>query len=177
MKPTKNSLAFSHQKKLCIIPINSLGSRQLIIEDVIKIPPEKPEVEQINDVLVDIKVEDLNLVYVKDKRCNQLTIKAIVKGNINEKIVYTADLEEQSIHSAYFNHHFQSFVIFDFDLKVKDLCLDNLDFDFYSKYLDTYICIEDITIRKVKQKKFIKYITLLITVNGDINKIVEPLKK
>ena len=66
----------------------------------------------------------------------------------------------------------------DFDIKLNNkIILDNLDFDFYSKNLDTYVCIEDITIKKINPKKFIKNLVVLITVNGDLSEIVERIKK
>lgn len=159
----------------CVIPANTLGTNQFVIEENLKIPEVKPDVEQVNQVLVKPEVTEVKVVGIQDLRCNQLSIKVIIKGLIHEKIIYTACKPDQPVHSAEFTVPFYGYVLLEFDLKLKGVCQcltlpPNLE-----GFLDVLLCVEDVTVDLQSGRKINKYVTLLVMVTGDLDEILDNL--
>lgn len=171
-----NLIQFPDIVNPCIIPGNALGTNQFIIEETLLIPEEKPEVEHVNQVKVNLEITDSKVVFIKDCRCGELALKVIIKGILREKVIYTACTPDQSVHSAEFTRPFYGFVPleFDFDLRGKDSSPCFLG-QTIADLLNIHFCFEDIAIDKVHGRKLIKFTTILVCVSGDLDEIIATI--
>ncbi len=134
---------------------------QVFIPEVLCIPNQKPDVEQITSITscVDIisqrvvktpvfKLEDGTLL--DNNEGTYLTgRKLVIEGILRQKIIYTADVEEQSMHSAHFDVPFSAFIILEEDASL------------VTRYkIET--CIEDIFVCRVSKRQIFKNVTLFI---------------
>ncbi|MGL4913858.1 MAG: DUF3794 domain-containing protein [Romboutsia sp.] len=111
------------EKVLNCFPTNSWT--QFFIPEVVDIPTKKPDVEGIISVHSSIKIISQRVVKtpvvtnkgipdytIANSECTKLTgRKLIIEGILNQKIVYTAAVDEQSVHSAHFSIPFSVFII------------------------------------------------------------------
>ncbi|UWD50445.1 DUF3794 domain-containing protein [Clostridioides difficile] len=108
---------------------------EFFVPEIVDIPSQKPDIEDIVEVhsCVDIisqRVIKTPLVNgytpvgqspiagedISNGECTNLTgRKLIIEGILKQKIIYTAAVDEQSIHSAHFNIPFSVFIIIDKD--------------------------------------------------------------
>lgn len=170
------SLIWTENNGHCVIPNNTLGTNQFVITENLKIPEEKPDVEQVNQVLLRPEVEEIKVVGIHDLRCDQISIKVVVKGVLHEKIIYTACRPDQPVHSAEFTVPFYGNVLLGFDLKRKGMCQcltlpPNLE-----NFLDVVLCVEDVTVDLQTGRKLNEFVTLLVMVTGDIDNLLDNLK-
>lgn len=106
---------------------------ELFVPEIVDIPPQKPDVEGIIEVhsCVDIisqRVIKTPLVNgytplggkfipgnnIPNGECTNLTgRKLIIEGLLKQKIIYTAAVDEQTVHSAHFTIPFSVFIIVD----------------------------------------------------------------
>ena len=81
--------------------------KQSLENDALFIPCEKPDIESINEIKVDICIEDANIINTI------LGPKLVLHGQKNIKIIYTANNCEQSLHSAHWSVPFCDFILLD----------------------------------------------------------------
>lgn len=136
---------------------------QIFIPEVLCIPKQKPDVEQILTLTsrVDIisqrvvrtpQVDDGGspAVLVPNYEGTFLTgRKLIIEGILRQKIIYTADVEEQSVHAAHFDVPFSAFIILPVDTPR------------FTKY-KIEPCIEDIFVCSVSKRQVFKNVTIFI---------------
>ncbi|WP_273123219.1 DUF3794 domain-containing protein [Bacillus weihaiensis] len=77
---------------------------QFAIQERLTIPPQKPDVEQINSLLIEAVITSTRNIFTP------IGVKVVIEGILRQKVVYTADVPEQSVHSAHFEHPFCSFI-------------------------------------------------------------------
>ncbi|ADG83488.1 DUF3794 domain-containing protein [Thermincola potens] len=77
---------------------------QAAIQESLTIPAAKPDIEQINTLLVEAQVTDSRTILTPTG------IKIVVEGLLKQKIIYTALVPEQSVHSAYFEKPFCTYI-------------------------------------------------------------------
>lgn len=77
---------------------------QYMVEEKLTIPEEKPDVEQINSVMIEAKITDFRVIVTP------VGLKVIINGIVNQKIIYTAANPVQSVHSAHFQKSFCTFI-------------------------------------------------------------------
>ena len=77
---------------------------EYIVEEKLTIPQEKPDVEQINTVLIEAKVTDSRVIPTP------VGLKIVVDGELKQKIIYTANVPEQSVHSVLYVEPFCTFI-------------------------------------------------------------------
>ena len=145
---------------------------QMNIPETLTIPEQKPDVEQINSVniSVDIIRKEVIKVPVSQVGANGEYIpnlegkvstgrKLIIEGQLCQKIVYTANEPEQSVHSAHFYVPFSSYMVVPSEIKFNNgtVTLDSLDVDF-----QVNACIEDIAIKMIDFRHILKQVTLLL---------------
>lgn len=171
----KNSLILSNINKTCVVPGNALGSNQIAVTEQLIIPEVKPDVEQVNQVFTNAKVTEKKIVCIKDLRCHQLSFKVIIKGELKEKIIYTACKKDQPVHSAGFIRPFYGFVLLDFDLKCRERCWDPDISNILANLIKVNVCVEDVTVEMVNSRELKKFITLLFIVTGNIKEIYNTI--
>ena len=101
---------------------------QMNVSETLEIPVLKPDVEQINSVNISVDIfradiikvpvspVDANGDYVSNLEGKVSTgRKLIIEGLLKQKIIYTAAVDEQSIHSASFVIPFSTFIIIEKD--------------------------------------------------------------
>lgn len=77
---------------------------QFTVEELLTIPDVKPDIEQINSVMIEATVTDFRAI------TTPVGLKVIINGILNQKVVYTAADPSQSVHSAHFTVPFCTFI-------------------------------------------------------------------
>lgn len=102
---------------------------QFFIPEVVDIPHQKPDVEGVVSVHSNVQIISQRVIKTPvvtrngvpdyetaNSECTKLTgRKLIVEGLLHQKLVYTAAVEEQSLHSAHFSIPFSVFIIIESD--------------------------------------------------------------
>lgn len=136
---------------------------ELSIPEVMVVPPQKPDIEVINKVFVKLKIFSKRVVEtpvptdptVPNEEGTFLTgRKLIIEGLLKQKIVYTADLPQQSLHSFHFDVPFSAFIVIPELLNGED----TLNIDFCVKS-----CIEDVFVKVFNSREVFKNVTLFLT--------------
>ncbi|WP_339060594.1 DUF3794 domain-containing protein [Tepidibacillus marianensis] len=83
-------------------PLNP--NNQIAVQERLTIPAAKPDVEQINTLLIDATVTKTRNIFTP------VGVKVVVEGILRQKVIYTADVPEQSVHAAHFEHPFCTFI-------------------------------------------------------------------
>ena len=100
-------------KAIVEIPIKSF--KQMNINTDVCIPMLKPDVEELDDIMIDIEINDSYVVDVIEEVSNEGQIltgkKLIVHGYMSISVKYTALVEDQSVHSVEWVIPFSSFVM------------------------------------------------------------------
>lgn len=130
---------------------------QISIPEVLMIPREKPDIETIDKVFVKVKILSKRIVETPDSNGSdnaegtQLTgKKLIVEGVLKQKIVYTANVPQQTVHSAHFDVPFSAFIVID----------GTTDLD---AILCVNTCVEDVFVTALNPREVFKNVTLLLT--------------
>lgn len=143
---------------------------QLFIPEILCIPPQKPDVEQI--LSVNAQLEIISQRVIKTPKASEPNPtdptkeilfenaeglfstgrKLVIEGLLRQKIVYTANVKEQSVHAAHFDVPFSAFIILPDPSVIETLG---------AKY-KIEACIEDIYICRVTLRQIFKNITLFI---------------
>jgi Domain of unknown function (DUF3794) len=85
-----------------ITPLNP--NNQIAVQERLTIPDAKPDVEQINTVLIEAVITGTRNIFTPTG------VKVVVEGLLRQKVIYTADVPEQSVHSAHFENPFCTFI-------------------------------------------------------------------
>lgn len=132
---------------------------ELSIPELLYIPCEKPPVETIDKVFINVKIISKRVVKIpkatgENEEGTKLTgWKLIIEGVLCQKIVYTADLPVQSVHSAHFNIPFSAFIMLGEE--------DDDDVALNTKYC-VEPCVEDVFVKQFGEKQIFKNVTLLL---------------
>lgn len=77
---------------------------QLSVQEILEIPCQKYDVEQINSVQVAATVTETRTILTP------IGVKVVIEGILTQTITYTADLRDQPVHTAEFEHPFCTFI-------------------------------------------------------------------
>jgi hypothetical protein len=77
---------------------------QYNVQEQVTIPTEKPDVEQINSVLIEATITNAKTIITP------VGLKIVIDGSLKQKVIYTADVPEQSVHSAEYVFPFCTFI-------------------------------------------------------------------
>ena len=77
---------------------------QYTARETLVIPEAKPDVEQVNSVMIEAKITSARTI------TTPVGLKVIIEGIITQKIIYTADDVVQSVHSAHYQIPFCTFI-------------------------------------------------------------------
>lgn len=105
--------------------------KQGIASNCIFVPSEKPDIECINEVKVEMNIEEYKIIK------SILGPKMLVYGFVNVQIIYVADNCQQSLHSAHCSIPFCDFVL------IKDLTYDKCS----SCICGAFVGIEDVCVK------------------------------
>jgi len=128
---------------------------EISIPEVLSIPCQKPNVEQIEKVFIKVKiiskrVTDTPVSTGVSAENTRLTgKKLVVEGKLIQRIVYTADLPDQPVHSANFNVPFSAFIVLDETATAEDnYCVET--------------CVEDVYVKVFNDRDIFKNVTLFL---------------
>lgn len=135
------------------LPISPTIFKQFTVQETLVLPEAKPDIEQIVKVIAQIEIDCVKVIRTTtgiSLEGQMLTgFKAIVEGEIVQKIEYVADECTQSVHAAHFSVPFSTFIVLP----------------------DTYILgtpvtvkgyIEDIFVEKIDKRSIFKNVILLL---------------
>ncbi|TYQ18280.1 UNVERIFIED_CONTAM: uncharacterized protein DUF3794 [Acetivibrio alkalicellulosi] len=142
--------------------------KQMYISEKLTIPSNKPDIEQINSV--DISVSIIRKKVIKTPTIPIPNIegkllsgrKLIIEGQLCQKIVYTADIPDQPVHSVHFYVPFSSFIVVPEEVTFEvqngqDITRDSLDVNY-----EVNSCVEDVSACILDNRSILKQVTLLL---------------
>lgn len=94
--------------------------KQFGVEETLVIPDIKPEMEQITQVLVEAVITDYRVIVTPTG------LKIIIDGTLTQKVIYVANDDVQSVHSAEFVKNFCNFIVADLVIPANTSVLDLL---------------------------------------------------
>jgi uncharacterized repeat protein (TIGR01451 family) len=98
-----------------VLAVAPTSFKQLSVDENVRLPIQKPDIEQILNTLVDVVITDTKVIEtIKGTSIEGQILtgfKLIIEGKINQKIEYVADEPTQSVHAAHFVKPFSSFII------------------------------------------------------------------
>lgn len=126
--------------------------KQISVDENISIPIEKPDAEDILNVIVDVEIIDTNVIKtVKGTSQEGQTLtgyKLIVNGILYQKIEYISDLPEQTVHTAEFEIPFSTFIILPENfVEGTNINVKTYVEDVYVKLLDKRNIFKNVTLR------------------------------
>ena len=143
-------------------PNNCQGAfTQLKVPEVVEIPEQKPDIEQIIQVLIEGKITNLKLIKtpVGDSEEGQHLTgeKLVIEGKLHQKVVYVAETAEgnQPVHSAEFDIPFSTFI-------VVPKCYIGTVKPGKEDDINVQVCIEDVFIEEINPREVIKSSLLFI---------------
>lgn len=112
--------------------------KQAIENDKLCIPCEKPDIESINEIKVNVCIDEANVINTI------LGPKLVLHGRKNVKFIYTANNCEQSLHSAHWSIPFCDFILLD-GVKHDD-CFNTVKDVFVGV---EYACVNSFSLREI----------------------------
>lgn len=149
-------------------PVHPHFFTQIAIPEVVVIPEQKPNIEQLISVMVDIDIESTRIINTPVGTSNEgqhLTGKKLsIEILIKQKIKYVADEPTQSVHAAHFDKKMASIFIIvptTFDINGVTYTLEEL---WEAGRITVTPYIEDIYGELKDKRTIFKNITLLLDV-------------
>lgn len=135
---------------------NDRNWTEISIPEVLDVPIQKPDIETIDKVFVQVKIISKRVVKTptsdgtENAEGTKLTgWKLVVEGVLKQKVVYTAWNEVQSVHSAHFEFPFSAFIILPADTTQEDIfCVET--------------CVEDVFVKAINPREIFKNVTLFL---------------
>lgn len=136
---------------------------QMYIPETLCVPPQKPDIEEINSVNIAVNILRKEVVKtpIAAENLEGKTLtgrKLIVEGQLCQKVVYTACDEVQSVHSAHFYVPFSAYIVVPKSVLFNGDEIDSLDINY-----QVNACVEDLSIKQLDERCFLKNVTLLLS--------------
>lgn len=140
---------------------------QIFIPEILCIPHQKPDAEQVLKVTSRVQIisqrvvktpiaETTGGILIENYEGTKLTgWKLVIEGILRQKVIYTAAVENQSVHSAHFDVPFSAFIILPTD---DDATNPTSPIDRYK--IEPFI--EDIFVCRVSRRQIFKNVTIFI---------------
>lgn len=146
---------------------------QFTAEETVTLQASKPDIEQINSVMVEARVSDYRTI------TTPVGLKVIVNGILVQKITYTASDPVQSVHSAHFEEPFCNFIdiplVIPTGQNVMDV-LQSLNITLEDVVVGgPYILVEDLSVAQVDARNIKKCSVLFTWV--EVNALLLPVLK
>ncbi|WP_373601501.1 SPOCS domain-containing protein, partial [Paraclostridium bifermentans] len=104
------------------IEVNISIFKQITLDKYCQIPYQKPQIEEIDYTNIDVKVINSYVITTPKIVANEGQIlsgfKLIIHGLLKVIVEYTADIDDQAIHSTHYDIPFSSFIILPPDYKM-----------------------------------------------------------
>lgn len=137
--------------------------KEEIINEILEIPCQKPDMERLLKAMVWTNIESTKLVKTEKGLSNEgqkLTgYKLVVKIRISEKVTYVADVCTQPMHAAHYENIKNFFVILPEEIDGEDIC----DLLKHNKLIITPY-VECVEARMLDKRHIQKCVMLLINV-------------
>jgi uncharacterized repeat protein (TIGR01451 family) len=105
-----------------VVTVAMTTFKQLSVDGYLPIPPQKPDIEEINSVEGKVYVKDYHLITTPNRisqEGQQITgYKLVIMAMLNVVIEYTANEPTQSVHSAHYDVPFSTFIVLPPDYKI-----------------------------------------------------------
>lgn len=88
------------KKKVRVEEVIASGESQVVVSEQVALPPEKPDIEEVLDVISDVTITNKEV----------LTNKVVVEGVLTLQVIYVAALVGQPVHHAHFRVPFTQFI-------------------------------------------------------------------
>lgn len=142
----------------CRVHCGKRSFKQFSMEECMTIPEQKPCAAEILECLAEIKITNVSIVKTAKGCSNEGQIltghKAVITGNLLQKVQYIADEPTQGVHSAHFTNPFCSYIVLDRNYKkgtqlhinasVEDISTELLDKRHIVKNVFIYLEAKDI---------------------------------
>lgn len=128
---------------------------QIFIPETLEVPTQKPDIEQINAVNVKVTILRQKIVVTPTSVIHNAEgkfvtgKKLIIEGCITQTVNYTADVGDQSVHSAHFSVPFSAYIV------IPGTTPENAQFRIVT-------CVEDLFIKNFTKRNIFKNVTLLL---------------
>lgn len=123
--------------------------KQLSKEEYLKIPCQKPDIEEILSTLVEVEIVNTKIIdtpIMTSLEGQNLTgKKLIIEGILDQKIEYVALLPEQSVHSAHFRVPFSTFIVLPPDFIEENLAVEGVIEDVFTEKIDCRTIFKNVT--------------------------------
>lgn len=107
-----------------ILPETAKYFKEELVAEILAIPPQKPNIERVLDIIVWPEIEDINLIETPVGMSNEgqylSGLKLIVEVRLKEKVTYVADEPTQSVHAAHYETLKSMFVILPTEIDGRD---------------------------------------------------------
>lgn len=150
--------------------------QQMYTNETLTVPPQKPDIEQINSV--DISVNIIRKEVIKTPRSYSDTTppvaepnlegkllsgrKLIIEGQLCQKIVYTANDPTQPVHSVDFFIPFSSFIVVPESVTFTNQNGTSVTIDSLNVNYSVNSCVEDVFVSLVDPRTIFKQVVLLL---------------
>lgn len=136
-----------------MFPHGSRAFKQLQIQDIMEIPKQKPDVNQIVSIFVKVDIVKTHIIATTMGESYEGQVlsgrKLMVEGKMHQKLEYIADLADQPIHAAHFSIPFSTFIVL------------GKEIDCYSEF-DVTGYVEDVYVRRLDNRKIFKNVLILL---------------
>ena len=143
------------------LPQISKYFKEVSLCEIFELPPQKPDIKTILDILVWPEIEDISVVdtikgtsYEGQKLSGT---KLIVNIRLKQKIIYVADNDEQSVHAAHFEELKSVFIIVPDVVNGRNIC-ELAKFD----KINVIPFIESVYKRKLNSRSIHKCVLLIL---------------
>lgn len=125
--------------------------KEFCLDGVLVVPCPKLDIEEVNDLISDIKITNYHVIKtikgVSHENRRLTGYKLIINGVLTQTLEYTANDIVQSVHSAYFERKFSTYIILPEDFKVgTNINLNGIIEDVYYNQLNSREVFSNITI-------------------------------
>lgn len=151
--------------------------KQMYISETLLIPSQKPDIETVNSVNISSDIickhvittprsfDDTGATPVPMPNLEGKLLtgrKLIIEGQLCQKVVYTADLADQPVHSAHFYVPFSSYIVVPKDIVFTDVNGNQITVDACNVNFDVSVCIEDVSVCVLDNRRLLKQVTMMI---------------
>lgn len=109
-----------------VLPKNTKYFKEEEVTEILTIPCQKPDMENLLSVIVSPEIENIRLIDTEVGKSNEGQVltgkKLVIELRIREKITYVADEITQSVHAAHYETLKSFFVIVPEEIDGKDVC-------------------------------------------------------
>jgi hypothetical protein len=128
---------------------------QVALDELLQLPPPKPDIEQLVKVQINAEITRTKVIPTP------VGYQVIVRGVVKQKILYVADVPEQSLHAAHFERPFSTFISLPADDKDDDWDKEEKS-DSQVGDIAARVLIEDVLVQEFDKRSIHKCVILFV---------------